>query len=200
MSMFISVLVCLDQVFLQFRGSCIGSQISPPICNVAVAFDEHMWCTSFNILIKSFGLFARYVDNRAIIACKHVLSTPQFTTFLSLDFYRPPIELEALDDNILLGFKICLFSKTCQFIMPTQLWQFRSSKSAGTLTQNLSGLTSRLYTIMRGTFPKSLSKPSCRILCDKYIELGFHRFDVEQIYKKVINKCRAYNDQCTICE
>ena len=114
--------------------------------------------------------------------------------FFCLDFYRAPIELEALDDDILLGFKISISNKTCLFVMPNNDWQYRSAKSAGTLQQNLSGLTSRLYTIMRGTFPKSYAKPSCRQLCQKYIKLGFHKADVELVYKKVVNECRSAFD------
>ena len=190
MSLIISFFVVLNEVFLQQRGSCIGSQISPPVCNVAVAFDEYMWTNAFNLIIKSAGFFTRYVDNRAIIACKSLLNTYAYKPFMSLDFYRNPIELERLDDNVLLGFEILVSCKQCKFIIPKEQWQYRSLRSAGTLNQNLSGLTSRLFTIMRGSFPKSLAKPVGQQLCNRYIEAGFNHYDVQRIFKQVLNKCR----------
>jgi hypothetical protein len=138
-----------DQVFHQVQGSCIGSPISPTLCNITVAITEHHWLRTGKILIANTSYINRYVDNRAIICPSWLLHHHELRTFTQLDFYVPPIQLEPCANAIYLGQAIDLHRQTISYVMPSQQWQIRSAMSAGSTALNAMGFQSRLHIIYR---------------------------------------------------
>jgi hypothetical protein len=103
LSFFTSLGICYSQI----RGACVGAPASPVICNITAAFEEHVWIKAFNLTwfsaTKLPAFFSRYVDNRACIIHQSDMSLA-VRQLTSLDFYRPPVQLEEVGDNIFLGF------------------------------------------------------------------------------------------------
>ncbi len=84
----------MGEIYFQVRGSSIGSQCSPPICAIVVAFVEFQWLRSYKLKLVSDILFIRYVDNRLICLPTHIANQQHYHELLSLDFYGRPVELE----------------------------------------------------------------------------------------------------------
>jgi hypothetical protein len=185
LSFFTSLGICYSQI----RGACIGAPASPVICNIAAAFEEHVWIKAFNLTwfsaTKLPAFFSRYVDNRACIIHTSDMS-PAIRQLTSLDFYRPPVQLEEVGDNVFLGFEVKTNTKTITYIPPQHGWQFRSPQSAGTTSLLLGSLSSRLHLIARGTFPKDQAKKAAVSLCGQYVDKGFSLVNVENLRKQVM--------------
>ena len=164
----------LGRVFKQRRGSCMGSPISPVLCSLTVTVDEALWQKSFCTLLQSNAFITRYVDNRLIIASAAARQHRALQQFVQLEFYRPPVCLEVVGGNTLLGFEVNLERCTISYKVPTCDSQFRSTKSAGTHRLILSGLSSRLHIICKCAYPRSEVYKGIKALIDQYRSRGFN--------------------------
>ncbi len=113
------------------------------------------------------------------------MADPQRRALLDLDFYQPPVELASCDFNIYLGFALIVPAGTFTDVIPPHPGQYRSSKSAGSLRLQLSGLRSRLHLIFAGTWLKAEALRSARLLLQKYKEKGFTSQDLLPILAAV---------------
>ncbi len=164
-----SMFDCCGTIFQQIRGSCIGSPLSPVLCNICAAFEEDVWeCAHRDMLLsaKTFYHATRYVDNRLIPRFPHITHNPAIATFRSLDFYRPPVQLEPENSDLYLGFAINVDNKTVKYQIPTHSWEFRSHRSAGTPARNLSGMMSRISLMY--TWPPQDADATVRELTEVY--------------------------------
>ena len=179
---------CMGKVFTQTRGACMGSQIAPALCSMVATFEEYIWKTSYATIHFQSIFMTRYVDNRIIIAPPHVFQQPGMQQFASLDFYIPPICLEQVGSNIVLGFTVEIPQGEISYIVPDQNWQYRSPKSASSQTVILSGLVARLHIIARCSYPQKHVKRDAILLINKYTQLGFTKTIVLKASNKVLNK------------
>ena len=99
--------VALNKVWKQVDGKSIGNQISPVLSSLPVVMTELGWRASFP-QTANFPLtfFARYVDNRLVIAPREVHQTLSFQVFSHETFYGHPIMLEPVGNGQFLGFDI----------------------------------------------------------------------------------------------
>eukprot|EP00438_Fugacium_kawagutii_P026566 Skav212397 [mRNA] locus=scaffold469:9638:11071:- [translate_table: standard] len=161
----------------QIQGAGIGSQISPSLSNLAVTLVEKAWFDSFSQFLSSQSLhlhFLRYVDNRFALFNEDHINRPALQAFRDLEFYRPPVLLEEVDPDILLGFRVNVHARTVEYIQP-QLQQIRDVSSAGSVTLRLSGLKSRAHLIRSYTYPADLVASSLETLVDLYCCKGYDR-------------------------
>lgn len=161
----------------QIQGAGIGSQISPSLSNLAVTLVERAWLDSFQDFLRSSDLhvhFLRYVDNRFALFSDRYLDTPAMLAFTDLEFYRPPVLLEQVEDATLLGFLINPHERTIRYIAPT-LQQIRDATSSGSLNLRLSGLKSRAHLVRQYSYPSTLIQPALEALVDLYCQKGFPR-------------------------
>ena len=124
----------LGRCFKQKRGSPIGNQISPALCDLTVSVEEAMWLKAFQVLKESSRAmcwFGRYVDNRFLIFPRAYLHADAFQVLVSPTFYRHPVVLEACDPGELLGCLVDMDTCTVEFRIPKEAWQYRAAKSAG---------------------------------------------------------------------
>jgi hypothetical protein len=96
-----------------------------------------------------------------------------FEIFLSPTFYQEPILLESVTDNKVLGFHCDAVNRQLTILLPTDQSCYRSPVSAGTESLRISGLKTRLITIGRFTYPKSLIPIYVQKLARMYIQKGF---------------------------
>ena len=165
---------CLGQVYQQSRGAIIGGHASPALCALAVTFKEQMWLQAYNVQITSSSLLCiRYVDNRFVAIKRSLMKQAAFQRFLSMNFYDPPVELEPCGNDDLVGYRLDFLRNQCLYVVPTESYEFRSSKSAGSTSRNLSGLNARLHLLYRGTFPRSLAPTLVSQLLEGYSKKGF---------------------------
>ena len=115
----------------------------------------------------------RYVDNRQIIATNFLRKHPGIKVFASLDFYIPPICLEHVGNEEMLGFYVSIENATITYKVPSQSWQFRSDKSAASERMRLAGLASRLHIISRCAYPRSNIRIAICQLLVQYKKTGF---------------------------
>ena len=188
-----SYFTSLGKVYKQKRGSCIGSPLSPALCNMTVAFEEHIWFNTYNTHITRTTFCTRYVDNRLILILPSTQDTEPFQVLVNLDFYQDPVTLEPELCNKFLGFNVDHKQHTCTYIVPEHDWQYRSFSSAGSSTSILSGLASRLHIIKRGTYPQVAVPPESITLLNKYKDQGFTTKALVQIAKKVFPKISGRN-------
>ena len=163
----------LGRVFRQRRGSCMGSPISPVLCSLTVTIDEALWQKSFCTVLRSYSFITRYVDNRLIIASAAARQHRAVQEFVHLDFYRPPVCLEVVGDETLLGFDVHLNTCTIEYKVPSSDSQYRSTRSAGSQRLILSGLASRLHIICRCAYPRSKVYEGIKALMLQYKSRGF---------------------------
>jgi hypothetical protein len=180
-----SAFKCMDLMFQQDRGAIIGGHASPSICSMAVAYREFVWARAYQIAKHADMLCVRYVDNRLTIISKSLERTPPFSRFCNLLFYEAPIELENCGDNVLLGYRIDLTTKTCHYVVPEQAYFYRSPRSAGTTRRILSGLNARLHLLYRGTFPRTEARNLVSQLFHGYVQQGFHLDILKRIAFKI---------------
>lgn len=189
-SLDMSYFISTGSVYSQVRGSCIGSPVSPALCNITVAYEEVMWQKTFEVQLHSMGFFTRYVDNRlSIIKTKLEVHSP-LHTFLQLGFYGEPVTLEQVGDLHFLGFHIDLHNKKVSFIVPEAAHRYRSTHSAGSQSMALTGAISRLHTICRATFPRKDIPAMCTRLTQAYIAHGADPLVMKACQQKVLNQYR----------
>jgi hypothetical protein len=170
-----SMFDCCGTIFRQIRGSCIGSPLSPVLCNICAAFEEDVWESAHREMLlsaKTFYHATRYVDNRLILRMPQITHNPAITTFRNLDFYRPPVQLEPENSDMYLGFAINVLDKTVKYKIPVESWEFRSHRSAGTPARNLSGMMSRISLIKKYTWPPQDAGDTVRELITVYTNRG----------------------------
>ena len=133
----------------------------------------------------------RYVDNRLVFILPCKLRDPAYIRFLSLLFYRSPIELENCGNKIILGGEYNIKDRTCLYVPPPNSYQYRSSLTAGTQNRALSGYRARLHLLYRYTFPKNKANSLAHCLMQGYIQKGFPKTELCKIPKQVALKVRA---------
>lgn len=172
----------MGRCFQQIRGSPIGNQLSPALCDLTVSVEEAMWAASFDVAKTSWKAmcwFGRYVDNRFLVFPRGFLQSPAFQSLVSPTFYRDPVILEACDAGDLLGCMVDIEAGTVEFRIPTESWQYRPINSAGSHRLNLAGFRSRSCLIKRQAFPKSVVRRQLKELTDMYMCFGFTRNDLQ---------------------
>ena len=176
MSFNAGIFTALGCCWRQARGTSIGNQISPVLSSIAVSFIEKIWQQIYRDWWKQEQMnwfHTRYVDNRFCLVPLYITDQAPFRTFASADFYIKPVEIEPVGDNKILGFIVDPKSRTITYDMPSEQWQFRSPKSAGSLRLNLSGFRSRRVLISRQTFPKQNVSHMLQSLTNIYLQQGF---------------------------
>ena len=177
-----------ELVLQQVQGSCIGSPLSPTLCNITVAITEHHWLRTGEVLVRNHAYVNRYVDNRGIISPRWLLQHPEMQTFIQLEFYIPPIQLEQCGNTVYLGQSIDLENGHISYVLPAESWQFRSAKSAGSVNLNLMGFQSRLHIICRDSFPPQNAQNLARQLASLYIQRGHRRSTVLKLLQTVLKR------------
>ena len=150
--------VC-GQSFRQTHGTAIGNQISPVLSGNSVSKVEHDWAIRHQSLLQHITV-TRYVDNRYILAPRHILSDPDMLAanqeLCHKDFYIPPVELEPVKDpKEFLGFSICPKERTIRYIMPQEKWQRRHPRSAGSSANKMAAYNARSALIRAHSYPQS---------------------------------------------
>ena len=186
-----SYFTSLGTVYRQKRGSCIGSPLSPTLCNLVVAFEEHLWHITYHTHITRTTFCTRYVDNRLILILPSNQNTEAFKILTDLDFYKSPVTLEPEKCNKFLGFTIDHVHHTCTYIVPPEHWQYRSAASAGSTQSVLSGMASRLHIIKRGTYPATAVPQTALQLLAMYRKQDFDINAIVKVAKKVFPKILA---------
>ena len=181
-----SVFVSLGKIFSQSRGACMGSPLAPVLCSLVATVEEYFWRLSFQSVLLSQVFLTRYVDNRLVISPKYIRDHPSMIQFLDLSFYRPPVCLEQVGDLTVLGFTVCLMTKTIKYIVPSHSWQFRSVKSASSSRILMSGFVTRLHIICRCSFPRSSVSQSIEDLMVQYIKRGFDKVLVARTASRIV--------------
>ena len=185
-----SYVIVMGAVYRQTRGAPIGSQCAPSICNLTVSFDEEVWQQTYHIVRRSDTLIQCYVDNRLGIIPEHVALQTGYQYFFTLDFYEPPVQLLRVEDINYVGFDVDVPNREIRYIMPTENWQFRSTRSAGTRSTLLAGYRSRVHIIIRGVYPRTKVRHTIQLLTEKYIQLGFCKATLDDIWKQCIYRSR----------
>ena len=180
----------MGEIYFQVRGSSIGSQCSPPICAIVVAFVEFLWLRSYRLKIISDILFIRYVDNRLICLPRHIAILPEYKELLSLDFYGRPVELEECGNTDILGFKLNLLHLSCRYNFPTEDYQFPSPANAGSASRLISGFQSRVHLIIRRTWPRQYITQDLRELIQLYTTHGFSRLKLQVVVSRILRNQR----------
>ena len=85
-----------------------------------------------------------------MICSAHHFHNDALKTFCDLDFYGPPVELETVDEDLLLGFDVNIQDRTVKYRQP-DIRQIRDRVSAGSLRLRLSGLKSRAHLTRKHT-------------------------------------------------
>lgn len=188
-----SFFTCMDTVYRQRRGAVIGGHASPALCSLAVAYKEHIWFHTYQVIINpalhsNQFLCHRYVDNRATFKERDLTDVPTFSIFSNLEFYDSPIELEPVGSLELLGYNVDVAAGKCEYIVPAHPFCYRSPRSAGSTSRILSGLQARLHLLYRGTFPRSLSRQLVSQLLAGYESKGFDPVTLRRIALRV--SCR----------
>ena len=151
--------------FQQMQGAGIGSQLSPAIMPGLTyhTFLQQPCLHLFN---------ARYVDNRYILLKDNFIHSLPIATLAHPELYGHPVEIEAVEDDHLLGFFINPQTRKITFQLPTHPWQIRDNHSAGSHRLRLSGLQSRHHTLQHYTYPPELASTSAQALVQLYATKG----------------------------
>ena len=162
-----SFFTVLGRVFAQQRGAAIGSQISPVLASISVAYLEQRWYhqhESFLLQIRDKFLCLRYVDNRVVLIGQSLIHHPAFQCFLHDDFYIPPVQLEAVNTPGVqcefLGFDIQIRPVfAVEMIMTTDKWRFRLPTSIASNFRSTSLYLSRAANIRNYVWPIGRREP-----------------------------------------
>ena len=185
-----SAFACMGRVFTQTRGACMGSPIAPILCSIVVTYEEYMWKSSYASICYDSIFMTRYVDNRLIIAPNFLRKHPGIQLLASLDFYIPPICLEHVGNDEVLGFFVSIENATITYKVPSQSWQFRSEKSAASERMRLAGLASRLHIISRCAYPRSNVR---KAICQLLVQCKKAGFTVLNLLKTTNRIMKSYN-------
>ena len=128
----------------------MGSLAAPPLCNLVATVEDFFWhqtMCSLRFRMSDFGVIwhERYVDNRFIL----LRDSAPSTTFLSLEFYRPPVMLETQNDTKVLGYMCDSSSRTITPQLPDHPSQIKG-RSANDQMFTYSSWSSRSWLIVRG--------------------------------------------------
>ena len=171
----------MGRCFRQLRGSPIGNQISPALCDLTVSVEEAMWAASLDVAKRSWKKmcwFGRYVDNRFLVFPRCFLQREIFQSLVSPTFYREPVVLEACDAGELLGCMVDIHTGTVELRIPNEHWQYRPENSAGSKRLNLASYRSRTCLIKRQAYPRSVVRRQLQELSEVYTRLGFTRAEL----------------------
>jgi hypothetical protein len=177
-------------VFQQIHGSCIGSPISPTLCNITVAITEYHWLLTGSTLLNNVYM-NRYVDNRATIHEAHLMNYPEIRRLLHLDLYVPPVQLKQCGNEVYLGQTLNLHDGTISYVLPQASWQLRSHLSAGSLKLTTMGLQARLHIIYRDSDPRYHAHTIAKQLAYMYVQQGHHHSQVFRLLHKVSSRYRT---------
>ena len=166
----------------------MGSPLAPVLCSLVATVEEYFWRLSFKSVLLTQVFLTRYVDNRLVISPQYIRDHSSMIQFLDLSFYRPPVCLEQVGDLTVLGFTVCLASRTIQYIVPSHSWQFRSIKSASSSRILMSGFVTRLHIICRCSFPRNSALKSIEDLMAQYTSRGFEKTLITRTATKVVAK------------
>ena len=175
----------IGRVFAQRRGSPIGNQLSPSLCNLAVCLEEDSWVRGFKLLWNSSRLecwFLRYVDNRFLVFPRRLLETDAFQLLVSPNFYVPPVVLEPCEVDDLLGCRVSVHGRRVEFCIPQEGWKYRVPQSAGSANANLAGFRARVLIIVTQVYPKRDVKDQIRALSRTYLDMGFFRRELQRAF------------------
>ena len=104
------------------------------LCDIVAAFQEYLWAATYDMLRTrdhltgaNASIFVmRYVDNRLNLI-DHMLNLhPAAIRLQSLHFYRPPVILEPVTDDKLLGFTLTIDNQQQQLDLDQRNQRARS--------------------------------------------------------------------------
>ena len=165
----------------------MGAPQSPALCMLVTVIEEYMWMQTYTIFVDSPQFCqwsSRYADNRFMLVDLAAEVPQAFEVFLSPTFYQEPILLETVTDNKVLGFHCDAINRQLTISLPTDPYCYRSPRSAGTDSLLISGLKTRLITIRRFTYPKSLIPIYAHRLARIYIQKGFDPNTIRRLTEK----------------
>ena len=184
-----SVFCHLGRTFRQVRGSAIGNQVSPILCDIAVSYREHHWAQTCERFLMQSRLplhIVRYVDNRLVLTDRRLLRQPDLQLFLSDNFYEHPVDLEAVDNGEYLGVSLQQPQLRLAFQQPFEDWKFKHARSANTSAQRLAAFRSRLRMAVKYTFPVDQKIQDVRTLVQLYLKRGFTAKELRPIVYKTL--------------
>ena len=184
----------LNRVFAQKRGSPIGNQLSPALCNLAVCVEEDCWVRGFAQVWASARFacwFLRYVDNRFLLFPRQYLRSEAFSALVSPLFYRPPVVLETCEVDELLGCQVSVHERRVEYAIPHEDWKYRVPQSAGSANANLASFRSRVLIIATQVYPTQDVPQKIRELSRKYLELWFLADELQRALPARAKKFRA---------
>ena len=181
------IFTAIQQCWRQVRGTSMRNQLSPILCDIAVTCVEQTWHATHRIWLQNHHasqFLFRYVDNRLGIFPQLHLSKKCIQQFCASTFYQAPVMLEEVENSIILGCDINVHDRTCSYVVPSQAFQYRSAKSAGSQRLNLSGLRSRAALAARQSFPVSAKHEALNKLHHAYVQLGYPDKQVQDALKR----------------
>ena len=190
----------VGNTYRQIRGTCMGNQISPILSEIAVAAVEVAWSRAWSSQFVGHRIFHcwRYVDNRVLLMSQSSKAHSAVQSFLHSDFYRPPVQLELVEDNRFLGFDVVPESRQIKYILPEERWQIRNPSSSCSLNLLMSRLHSRLALIIKYTFPCYDIVPMTLQLCNFFEKHGGDPNEIEHVRRTAICSLRRQVvHQCT---
>ena len=160
------------QAYRQIQGASMGSQWAPVMCAAVALVREWAFHQSLPRNVSLPFVIYRYVDN-----CIFIGAESQFTHSWSLlrtwpSFYSAPIELERVQTDEALGFRMCCQQRAITYIQPVAR-ALRSPASSGPSQHVLTGFTARARIILRSTWPRSLICPQFQDLISVHLRMGF---------------------------
>jgi hypothetical protein len=160
-----------QQTFRQIQGASMGSQLAPALCSAVAIVHENSWFSIAKSLPTWYDIpfLARYVDNRIMALTPGQDSSDTWQTFQLPTWYLPPLLLDDVEGDALLGFRACPLQRSLTVVQPADPGMIRSFSSACSLTYLLSGFITRATTICRYVRPRRLIRPQLHDLMAIYL-------------------------------
>ena len=119
-------------VLRQVQGASVGSQLAPALCSTVAMLMEDQWQRVVRPMqtVEPMVLYSRYVDNRIMVLTEHQCRIHVHQAFRRLDWYRPPLLLEDVEDNKILGFECSADARQLRMLLPMSSGTIRGSDSA----------------------------------------------------------------------
>ena len=171
----------------------MGSQLAQALCSTVAMLIEDQWSRVVRPMqtFEPMALYSRYVDNRVMVLTDHQHRSHVHQAFRPLDWYRPPLLLENVDDDQNLSFCCSAASRNMRMVLPTAAGTIRGSDSACSTHLMLRGFRSRAELILRFTRPRSLWMQQLHDLQKLYVQRG-HSSDssveTDSILKQLLRK------------
>ena len=163
----------------------MGNPVSPVLSGIEVSFTEHIWRSTHEQWLQSNRLttcLVRYVDKRLLLGTKSCVQESAIRTLQHHSFYIPPVLLEEVENpKEFLGFLVDPVQRSILYKFPSQAWEFRSPRSAGSNTLLFSGFRSRVFLITKFVFPTAHRDEQLRRLIELYVSFGFHKPTLEDL-------------------